>query len=409
MLRSATATNFDSYVVCVQDFVGVVWLGNGTGGQGQQLTEPRTAILSSRAGMRPTALRQAFDGSIYYISRQNADRFGGSTLRRITFAGDHGGQSGVTTDAPVDGNDDSTPTVATGSTSSSALAVYPGTGSAGSEGSGDEGEDDTPYPGLALVEALEHIYVDPGVGEAPLTVHFDIGWHFVPDDAKDVLETDCSFNWGFGDYHADGPLDRSVVNQPSSVGVHEYTAAGVFAAHVTVVCNDITFVSSSASIQVVDEPADEFLAMAIGTPSNNDVFVAGTTIMLTVDDGDSASNPDREIEWHIELQHSGHTHPITRLTGHAVSFSVPTQGHGFPNDSCKTHTDSSVPLFVPSLTLTPPPLDRPPCSLPPRARPSPGPSCLHLGGLSHGALFCALKRAFSVICDLFVSCQIRSA
>jgi hypothetical protein len=88
--------------------------------------------------------------------------------------------------------------------------------------------------------------------------------------------------------------------------------------------------------------------MAIGTPGNNDLFVAGSTIMLTVDAGDSASNPDREVEWHLELQHSGHTHPITRLTGHAVSFSVPTQGHGFPDDSRKAHME-----FVGTLTLHP--------------------------------------------------------
>jgi len=74
-LCSSHATNFDR--LFVQDFVGVVWLGsgnNGTGDQGQPLAEPRSAILSSRAGMRPTALRQASDGSIYYISRQNEDR-----------------------------------------------------------------------------------------------------------------------------------------------------------------------------------------------------------------------------------------------------------------------------------------------------------------------------------------------
>ena len=157
--------------------ISLAWSGLA-GDQGQPLAEPRSAILSSRAGMRPTALRQASDGSIYYISRQNEDRFGGSTLRRITFAGNPDGGGGVTTDNPGTGTDDTAPTVTTQPTSSAALTVDPGAESEEPEGSGD----DTLYPGL--IEALEHIEVDPGVGEAPLTVHFDIGWHLVPDDAN---------------------------------------------------------------------------------------------------------------------------------------------------------------------------------------------------------------------------------
>ena len=204
-----------------------------------------------------------------------------------------------------------------------------------------------------------------------------------------MLETECNFNWGFGDYHADGSLDHSVANQPSSPGVHEYTGAGVFAVHVTVVCDGITFVSSSASVQV-DEPAGEAVTMAIGTPGNNDLFVAGSTIMLTVDAGDSASNLDREVEWHLELQHSGHTHPITRLTGHAVSFSVPTQGHGFPDDSRKAHMEFVDPH------PPPPPARR---FRPPNTWVSFPSSCRHLGALSSRAVGMC-----SNVSNAFMSC-----
>ncbi|MFT7679635.1 MAG: glucose/arabinose dehydrogenase [Planctomycetota bacterium] len=154
--------------------------------------------------------------------------------------------------------------------------------------------------------------------------------------------------WFFGDGQSDA----------GNLAAHTYTQPGKFSARWSVSDPTQQTLSDPIEIRVGQTPA-----VAIITPADGSLFRAGDQIDLVGVgvDSDGALFPPN-FSWQVDFLHNQHVHPAYGpLIGDSASFTVPTEGHDFGDDTgyviTLTVTDADGLDISKSVTILPDKVD----------------------------------------------------
>jgi len=154
---------------------------------------------------------------------------------------------------------------------------------------------------------------NPTSGLAPLSVNFS-------GSATDSDSGTLTYTWRFGD-------GTSATGQNVS---HTYLSDGAYTAFLEVFDGTLTTASDPIEIQVGEAPT-----ATITDPIDGMLFRAGDIISFGgTASGGTGSFTDNDYSWTVRFGHNDHYHPVLDdYTGMSGSFEIPTEGHGYADDT----------------------------------------------------------------------------